>query len=472
MRVGLINTNRSMPPIAPIGLEYLAEAIAAAGHDTHILDLCWEHDVTAALRRFLLHAAPAVVGMTLRNTDDCMMSGGRSYLDDFRTMVQTVRDATEAPVVVGGAGFSVLPETVLNRSGADFGLWGDGEFAFMHLLHRLGAGAPLDDVPQLLRRVDGTWRRGPAASWPLDRLPPMRRTWFDNIRYFREGGQAGFETRRGCPCSCSYCADPVAKGTRVRVRPPAAVADEIAALIGQGIDHLHTCDAEFNIPPDHAMAVCEALRHRRLGDRCRWYAYCAPAPFTAELADAMRAAGCAGINFGADSGDAAMLRRLGRNYGPETIFNAVHTARSRGMATMVDLLLGSPGETPASLRRTVELMQRAAPDRVGVSVGVRLYPGTRLDARRIRGELDAGLSGGERPGDPVYYVDPAVAPVADTLLLDLIGGDPRFFYASAAPERDYNYTDNDTLSAAISAGHRGAYWDILRRLADSTPPSA
>ena len=51
-----------------------------------------------------------------------------------------------------------------------------------------------------------------------------------------------------------------------------------------GIDHVHTCDSEFNIPADHALAVCREIVRRGLGGRLRWYAYCAPLPFTAELA--------------------------------------------------------------------------------------------------------------------------------------------------------------------------------------------
>jgi len=35
----------------------------------------------------------------------------------------------------------------------------------------------------------------------------------------------------------------------------------------------------------------------------RWYAYCSPAPFSRELAIAMRTAGMRGIDFGADNGN-------------------------------------------------------------------------------------------------------------------------------------------------------------------------
>ena len=124
---------------------------------------------------------------------------------------------------------------------------------------------------------------------------------------------------------------------------------------------------------------------RGLGDKLRWYAYCSPAPFSRELARAMRAAGCVGIDFGADNGNAEMLKRLGRDFGPTDILNATRWAKEEGMAVMLDLLLGSPGETRESIEQTVELVKQADPDRAGVSLGVRVYPGTEL-ARQVTSE--------------------------------------------------------------------------------------
>jgi hypothetical protein len=124
------------------------------------------------------------------------------------------------------------------------------------------------------------------------------------------------------------------------------------------------------------------------------------------------------------------------------------------MAVMLDLLLGSPHETRESLVRTVELMRRADPDRVGVSVGVRVYPGTELAARVTPAEHT----------EPLFYLEPEIAPFVFALLDTLIGDDKRFFFFDPSrPERNYNYNANQRLIDAIGRGCRGAYWDILRR---------
>lgn len=460
--VALVNTNRMRPAIGPIGLEYMAEALHAAGHVVDVLDLCWEEHVVEAIEGFFGTRDFELVGVTLRNTDDCSISSRRTFIPECCRTLDAIRHCTDAPIVMGGVGFSVMPEIVLERCGADAGIWGEGEVAMVEVAEAIDRGLDWHEGPNLVISDGGEWCRTKARAIELSELPMMTRRWFDNVRYFERGGQAGFETKRGCPGRCIYCADPVAKGTRVRCRPPAAIADEIEALLGQGIDHLHTCDSEFNRPAEHAKAVCEEIVSRGLGDRFRWYAYCTPTCFSSDLARGMRDAGCVGINFGTDSGDATMLERLGRRFAPDDIVSAVRTCHDAGIKVMLDLLAGAPGETEETLRRTVEVMRRAGPDRVGITVGVRLYPGTALTVSRSRGELEGGLIGDDDAADPPFFVEPAVASFIMDLLDELIGEDSRFlFFNTSKPGKGYNYSANDHLVEMIRSGRRGAYWDML-----------
>lgn len=464
MNVALVNTNRIKPPIAPIGLEYIAEAMNEAGHRVEILDLCWEDDLNSAIAEFLEGEDFRLVGLTLRNTDDCVFTSRHSFLDEFAHIVEIIRQHTDAVILVGGVGFSTMPEQVLDLCGLDVGVWGEGEFVLPRIADRMERGEEWLDLPNLIWHDDEGWRRNPSSIRSPLNLPPMSRSWVDNRRYFREGGQAGIETKRGCSCRCIYCADPVAKGKSIRLRTPESVVLELERLLDQGIDHVHTCDSEFNLPQWHAIEVCREIIRRGLGGRLRWYAYCSPVPFSPELARLMRRAGCVGINFGVDNGDEAMLKRLKRDFSPDDIINAAHLCRKEGMAVMFDLLLGSPGETEESLKRTIELMRRADPDRVGVAVGVRVYPGTELSRLVFRKGMREGLIGGDNPADPLFFLEPSIAPILFDLLDDLIGEDRRFFFFDPAkPERNYNYNANQLLVEAIRRGYRGAYWDILRR---------
>ena len=287
-------------------------------------------------------------------------------------------------------------------------------------------------------------------------------------------------TKRGCNRNCIYCADPLAKGNKLRLRDPRKIVDEAQSLLSQGIDVLHLCDAEFNVPRSHALAVCEEFINRSLGDKIRWYVYLTPSPFDAELARAMARAGCVGINFTGDSGCEPMLRTYRQQHGKDDLAAAVKLCRLNSVAVMIDLLLGGPGETPETVRETIDFIKHINPDCAGAPLGVRVYPRTAMEAV-VAEELRQGNDGNIRrkydgpvdPFKPTFYISSALGERPAELVRDLIGGDQRFFEPALdaggrtggkGDTGDHNYNENLLLEEAIAAGARGAYWDILRRL--------
>lgn len=471
--VMLVNPNRMRPPIAPLALDYLADALTQRGYAPVLCDLCTAEDWRQTLDTALEAVRPDAIAFTLRNLDDAYFASQDFILETSAAIVRHAMARHPVPLILGGVGFSIAPCETLRYTGARLGIWGDGEQALPELLDCLRAGGDLSRVAGAVYWADGAVRaNAPALFDPAD-APPRARRFAPQAQYFAEGGQAGIETKRGCGNACVYCVEPHAKGRHTRMMPPKRVADEMAALLDQGVNVFHLCDSEFNLPPEHARAVCEAIVRRGLHDAIRWYVYASPAPFDKELARAMRRAGCAGINFGADHADAAMLRRLGRSYGTDAIRSAVNACREAGIAVMADMLLGSPGETHESMARAVGFLQDLNPDCVGLSCGVRVYPHTPLAAAvKRQGALERNphmhgcVSGNDDLLRPIFYVDAAIGGNILHAVSALTQGDPRFFHADPnQAEGNYNYNDNSQLSQAIREGARGAYWDILRRLA-------
>jgi radical SAM superfamily enzyme YgiQ (UPF0313 family) len=475
----LINTNRMQPAIAPIGLEYVASAAEAAGLDVDLVDLGLAEDPEKDLREYFAGRSPRLVGLSFRNIDDCFWPSGQWFVPDLAQTLETIRALTDAPIVLGGIGFSVFSRQIVEYTGADFGIHGDGEAAIVSLYRQLLGDRRFDQVPGLVYRSQTGIVTNPPA-WPAPLSVPTGRDLVDNVTYFQKGGQIGFETKRGCNRSCVYCADPVAKGRTLRLRSGKEVADEVEGLLDQGIDVLHTCDAEFNVPGWHALEVCRELIRRRLGWRMQWYAYLSVTPFDQELASLMQEAGCVGINFTTDAASPAMLKTYGQPYTRQAIVQAIKLCRQHGMAVMTDLLLGGPGETQETLSETLAFMKEASPDGIGSGVGVRIYPGTPMERIvRSEGPLEANPSIRRRyegPVDlfrPTFYISHQLGPNPARLVKDLVAGDGRFFepmeevgpgQVGHGDSKDHNYNDNTELSDAIAAGHRGAYWHILLKL--------
>ncbi len=303
----------------------------------------------------------------------------------------------------------------------------------------------------------------------LSVLSDCKREFVDNERYFREGGMGSIETKRGCAEDCIYCPEPSVKGRKYRLRQPEHVVDEIQSLFSRGITHFHTCDSEFNLPVEHAKMVCQEIIRRGLGDEICWYVYASPTPFPEELMSLMKRAGCAGIDFGVDSGSDVILKRLGRRHSKKDVRELADLCHKYEMTFMYDLLLGGPGEDANTLRETIELMKEVDPSRVGVSMGVRIYPRTKL-AEMIRRDgvsednpnLFGKINGNEGFFQPIFYISSPIGEEIHSYVSELIGDDDRFLVGSQEDvTENYNYNDNSVLVEAIREGARGAFWAIL-----------
>ena len=462
----LINTNVARPPVSPVGLEYVGEALIESGVPVQVLDLAFETDWQTALQRELKGDEPVAVGISVRNTDDCSFASRKSFLPWIRDVVSEARKFTDAPVFLGGVGFSTLPETVLRVTQADGGIEGDGEEAMLALARSLMQGEDFLDLPNMVCWRNGVVVRNPRADIDLRHLPLPHRRIFDNRKYERFGAMVGIETKRGCSQGCIFCADPVARGKRVRLRPPAVVVQELQDLLEQGVSWLHLCDSEFNLPLEHAKAVCRAIIRKGLADKIRWYCYCSPIPFDRELAGVMKSAGCAGINFGVDSLCDDQLHRLGRTHSSNDVRQLVRLLQREGLNYMFDLLIGSPGETAETVRITIDKAREFDAPLVGIAAGVRVYPNTPLGKAVADGFIKEGLHPDtvEDPEQPVFYLSPPLGDNAVTLINQLVGDDARFLLLSAPGEKgSYNYAGDELLSQLIEQGARGAYWDIIRQ---------
>jgi radical SAM superfamily enzyme YgiQ (UPF0313 family) len=460
----LINTNTMQPAIAPIGLDYIAGAAKQAGIETNVVDLCLAQDPDTALQNYFAKSKPDLVGLSFRNVDDCFWPSCQWFVPKLAGLIKKLKTLTDAPIVVGGVGFSIFAKQIVEYTGADFGVLGDGEQTIVSLYRQLkdNKAFPRHSI------IDGR------TNQPEQLTLPTSRNAIDNATYFKRGGQIGLETKRGCNRNCIYCADRLSKGTKNRTRNPAEVADEAQALLAQGIDVLHICDSEFNIPGNHAKAVCEEFIRRVLGRKLRWYAYMAVIPFDAELASAMRKAGCVGIDFTGDSASSAMLKTYRQPHTAQNLASAVQLCRENGITVMIDLLLGGPGETSQTAKETIDFIKQINPDCAGAPLGVRIYPGTEMvDVVKKEGNLETNPSIKHKYDGPIdlfrptFYISHLLGENPARLIKDSISGDKRFFEPideADAAATDHNYNDNTELVNAIAAGARGAYWHILHKL--------
>ncbi|HVT20723.1 MAG TPA: coproporphyrinogen-III oxidase family protein, partial [Mycobacteriales bacterium] len=114
-----------------------------------------------------------------------------------------------------------------------------------------------------------------------------------------------------------------------------------------------------------------------------------PESVTPASLDALRAGGFTRISFGMQSSRRHVLAVLDRAHTPGRAAAAVAEARAAGFEHVnVDLIYGTPGETDADWRASLEAAVETEVDHVS-AYSLIVEPGTRLAARVSRGELPA-----------------------------------------------------------------------------------
>ena len=103
----------------------------------------------------------------------------------------------------------------------------------------------------------------------------------------------------------------------------------------------------------------------------------------------LRAQGVTRLSFGMQSAVPAVLAVLDRAHQPGRPARCATWARAAGFSRVsLDLIYGTPGETDADWRHSLEAAVAAGPDHVS-AYALTVEPGTRLAARVRRGELPA-----------------------------------------------------------------------------------
>jgi hypothetical protein len=107
--ITLVNTNTMQPPVTPVGLDYIAGALYEAGIECEIIDLCLSENPHKELTIRLSESEPQLVALSFRNIDDCFWPSAQWFAPLLSDLVMQVRENTDAPVVLGGVGFSIMP---------------------------------------------------------------------------------------------------------------------------------------------------------------------------------------------------------------------------------------------------------------------------------------------------------------------------------------------------------------------------
>ena len=370
MRIAFISGNREQMPdgVIPIGVLYVMTA-TPDHHEKRLIDLCFEDDPEEALRLRVADFAPDVIALGMRNIQNNDYTGMSDNIAYYRGLIDAARAVSDAPIIVGGSGFSVMPKQLMTALAPDFGISGEGEGAFPQLIAALDAAAAggtitaeadrdvLSAIGNLHRLEHSMVISNPPAPSFLDMndIEAPDRSVAD-ARYYSTYGQESVQTKRGCPLRCEYCTYPIIEGRVGRKRDPARIVDEMFAAVEAHpeTNHFFVVDSVFNLPKGHAKNVCRELIKREW--KVPWTCYANPLGFDDELAELAAAAGCAGMEIGSDSGCDHILESLRKGFTTEHIRRIHQQCQAAGIPDCHTFILGTQNETLDDVSQTLDFV--------------------------------------------------------------------------------------------------------------------
>ena len=374
-------------PQPPMGLILLAAVLESKGYPVNLIDANF------------LGLKPADILPLLNETNILGLTAMTPTVSSAIEIARAVKSVKpDLPVIMGGPHATLLPaETMAVAPEVDIIVRGEGEETFINLLSALEDKKPLEKVLGITYRKDGVVidnSPSPELS-DLDSLPflayhllPLK-SYKPHPPHGRASPFAVLITSRGCPYNCGYCSKPVF-GKRFRGQSPARITDEIVWLQEQyGVREIAFYDDSFTLDMDRAYQICEEIIRRKLN--IIWSCETRVNLVTEKLLKKMKQSGCYSISYGLESGSQEILDVIEKGTTIEQAVEAVRYTHEAGIDAIGYFMVGSPGETPDTIRETIRFAKKLKVDFAQFSITTP-FPGTKL--------YDLYLEGGGNPEIP------------------------------------------------------------------------
>ncbi len=362
----------------PLGIYYLASSVRQAGHEVRVIDGEAEEMTVSDIGSKAMEYMPDIVGIS-------------STTVAFPRALEVAREIKaripEVPVVVGGPHATAVREEVMINPEIDYAIFGEGEEALKELLDTLTTGSKLAHVRGLAFRDSAVTIMNEARPFigNMDSIPfpaydliPDFRLYNPPPTNYKRVPVANVVTSRGCPNQCTFCGHSVF-GRTLRQRSAENIADEITELSqSYHVREIAFVDDTFTIQPRRIFDLFRILNGK--GIRFPWTCMSRINTVDFETLRFMRDQGCWHISFGIESGDEEILRLIKKNISLEETKKVVTWCHHLGIRTKGFFIIGNPGETAATIEKSILLALSLPLDDVVVTLNTP-FPGTNQHQR-------------------------------------------------------------------------------------------
>ena len=283
-----------------------------------------------------------------------------------------------------GPPVTVEPDKSLKETAIDFIVRRE----FDHQIRDFAMGKPIESLPGVSFRKDGGIQHNPEGAYieNLDELPWVSKIYqrdLDFKRYnvpFLRHPFISMYTSRGCPAMCTFCLWPQThSGHRWRLRSSDDVVNEVRWAIQNfvGLKEIFFDDDTFNYKRERTIEICDKLKKMRaeLGHPDVTFSCTSRVTTDYDTLKAMKESGFRLMIVGYESGDPQILKNIKKGATVDMAERFTTNAHKLGLTIHGDFIVGLPGDSRESIRRTVDFAKKLNTETIQVSIA-HPYPGT------------------------------------------------------------------------------------------------
>lgn len=174
---------------------------------------------------------------------------------------------------------------------------------------------------------------------------------------------------RGCPYNCTYCtlgsqSDTSAFDKKLRFRSMTKVIEELEYLSNKGMN-ISFADETLTIDKKRIISLCNKIIKKKLN--IKFTCQTRVDKVDKEILTKLKEAGCTKIGYGIESGDNHILAKIRKNITVSLIKKAFRQTKEIGIPTSAFNIIGLPGETKETIRKTIELNKEIKPDSLQIA---------------------------------------------------------------------------------------------------------
>ncbi|MFH1379982.1 MAG: radical SAM protein [bacterium] len=358
--------------LPPQSLLFLGTQLKKSGFNVRVLDANVFKLGIEQIVSMITADIPALIGIPILSEIVCSV---------YQLTKAIKKQFPQIPIIMGGAHATAEGENVLHAfPQVDYVLRGESEFSMVELCRALDAGGDVSQIKGVVYRRGSSIAVNESADPPenLDDLGITDRGLLvdpdkEHPYYMLQMGPRRVEsmiTSRGCPHQCGFCANIRGK---FRARSPENVIEEFNYLRQRGISIVDMVDTNFTLDRYRAVKIFDLLIKEKLGVSFRFKTRVDM--IDEELIQKAKLAGCHLISYGMESGVQYILDRMNKRTTIKQNALAIEITKKAGLLCHAGWCLGYPGETPETIKKTVDFIIKIKPTTASISA-LMPYPGT------------------------------------------------------------------------------------------------